>query len=173
MTYFAAAVARTDDGWTGRELDLGEVEDLDGLVELLRDLVVDDEGPALLLLEENDEYLAVVRVTGGGSMAEPQVFLSDVRAVQASSVAAMLWEAAEVVEDDHDDEDDDDDDDEDEGTRALAEPVGDSGLLSDVGTPAADLLALCAEKGLLPVDVIVAIGERAGFADVLDDLRPG
>lgn len=175
MTYFAAAVARTDDGWTGREVDLSEFDDLDGVVELLRDLVADVEGPALLLLEEDDEYLAVVRVKGSGSMAEPQIFLSDVRAVQASGVAAMLWEAAEVVEDDLDDEDadeDDDDDDEDEGTRAVAEPVGDTELLADLGTSGGDLVALCAEKGLLPVDVIVAIGERAGFADLLDDLRP-
>jgi putative tRNA adenosine deaminase-associated protein len=170
VTYFAAGLARTTGGWTGRELDLSEAEDLDALAEQLRDLTGDEDGPVLMLFEEDDEYLAVVRVEGGGSMAEPRVFLSDVRAVQASGVAAMLWEAAEVVED-LDDEDEDDDD-EDEGTRAVSEPIGDSALLADLGTPEGDLLALCAEEGLLPADVLVAIAERAGFSDVLDELRP-
>lgn len=167
MSYFAAALARTGDGWTGREVDLSEVEDLDALAEELRDLAADDEGPALLLLEEDDEYFAIVRVAGGGSLAEPRVFLSDVRAVQASDVAAMLWEAAVPEEDE-----DDDDEDEDEGTRAVSEPVGDSALLGDLGTSSGDLLDLCASEGLLPADVLVALAERAGFADVLDELRP-
>ena len=93
MSYFAAALARTPDGWAGQELDLDEFEDLEGLAEELRDLTGDGDGPALLLLEEDDEYVAVVRVDGGtGSLSEPRVFLSDQRAVLASDVAAMLWE---------------------------------------------------------------------------------
>ena len=179
MSYFAAAVTRTEDGWAGSEVDLSEVEDLDGLAEALRDLAdeaADTDPTAVLLLEEDDEYFAVVRVKGDGSLEEPRVFLSDVRAVQASDVAAMLWEAAATVDEPEDDDEDadpdDDDDDEDEGTRAVSEPVGDSGLLHDLGTPAADLLALCAGEGLLPADALVAIAERAGFAEVLDRLRP-
>ena len=168
MSYFAAAVARTADGWTGREVDLSEVEDLDALADELRDLVGDDAGPALLLLEEDDEYLAVVRVEGG-SLAEPRVFVSDLRAVQSSDVAAMLWADADPSVDDEDDESDDD---EEEGTRAVSEPVGDTALLGDLGTSSGDLLDLCAEEGLLPADVLVALAERAGFADVLDELRP-
>ena len=164
MTYFAAALARTDDGWTGRELDLGEVEDLEALAEELRDLTGDTDGPALLLLEEDDEYLAVVRVDGGvGSLDEPRVFLSDRRAVQGSDVAAMLWEDAGVEEDDQEDED--------EGTRPVAEPVGDASLLADLGTSGDDLLDLCAQEGLLPADVLTGVAERAGFLEVLDGLR--
>ena len=164
MTYFAAALARTDDGWTGRELDLGEVEDLEALAEELRDLTGDTDGPALLLLEEDDEYLAVVRVDGGvGSLDEPRVFLSDRRAVQGSDVAAMLWEDAGPEEDDQEDED--------EGTRPVAEPVGDASLLADLGTSGDDLLDLCAQEGLLPADVLTGVAERAGFLEVLDGLR--
>lgn len=165
MSYFAAALARTGDGWTATEVDLSEVEDLEGLAELLRDQTGEGDGPALLLLEEDDEYLAVVRVDGGsgGGLDEPRVFLSDVRAVQGSEVAAMLWEAAEEHADD----------DEDEGTRPVAEPVGDSGLLADLGTSAPELLRLCAEEGLLPADVMTELCERAGVADVLEGLREG
>ena len=165
MSYFAAALARSEQGWTGVELDLDEVDDLEGLADLLRDLTGDGAGPALLLLEEDDEHLAVVRVDGGaGSLAEPRVFLSDRRAVLASDVAAMLWEDA-------DEESGADDDD--EGTRPIAEPVGDTGLLADLGTPAQDLLDLCAEEGLLPADVLTALCERAGCDDVLERLREG
>ncbi|MGB8650978.1 MAG: tRNA adenosine deaminase-associated protein [Mycobacteriales bacterium] len=165
MTYFAAALARTEDGWTGRELDLQEVDDLEALAEELRELTGDSDGPALLLLEEDDEYVALVRVDGGArSLDEPRVFLSDRRAVQGSDVAAMLWEEADEPESEEDD---------DEGTRPVAEPVGDPALLADLGTPADALLDLCAEEGLLPADVLTALGERGGFLDVLDGLREG
>lgn len=164
MTYFAAALARTADGWTGREFDLGDSADLEALVEEMRELSGDDGGPALLLLEENDEYVAVVRVDGGvGSLDEPRVFLSDRRAVQGSDVAAMLWEESDDEEVEEDDED--------EGTRPVAEPVGDAALLADLGTSAEALLDLCAEEGLLPADVLTGVAERAGFLEVLDGLR--
>ena len=166
MSYFAAAVARTEGGWTGVELDLSEFEDVEQLADALRDLTGDGEGPALLLLEEDDEHLAIVRVDGGtGSLDEPRVFLSDRRAVQASEVAQMLWEDAEVPVD-ADDEDD-------EGTRPIAEPVGDTTVLVDLGTPPDRLLALCAEEGLLPADVLTAVCESAGCDDVLESLREG
>lgn len=164
MSYFAAALARTEEGWTGAEVDLSEAEDLEALAEVLRDRTGDGPGPALLLLEEDDEYLAVVRVDGGsGGLTEPRVFLSDRRAVQQSDVAAMLWEEAE----EHDDEDDE------EGTRPVAEPVGDAALLADLGTPAPELLRLCGEGGLLPADVMTELCERAGCADALEGLREG
>lgn len=161
MSYFAAVLARTDDGWAGEELDLDDVGDLDALADVLRDLVGDGPGPALLLLEENDEHLAVVRVDSGAGVSEPRVFLSDRRAVQGSEVAAMLWEEAPVETED----------DEDEGTRPIAEPVGDTGLLADLGTPAEVLVELCAEEGLLPADVLTSLCERAGCDDVLEQLR--
>ncbi len=164
MSYFAAVLARTDEGWRGEEIDLSEVDDLDALSDLLRDRTGEGPGPALLLLEENDEYVAVVRVDGSaGSLQEPRVFLSDRRAVQGSEVAAMLWEQADLDEDDEDDED--------EGTRPIAEPVGDAGLLADLGTPEDSLLEVCAEEGLLPADVLTTLCERAGCDDVLEQLR--
>ncbi len=171
MTYFAAALARTVDGWTGRELDFDDIEDIEDLADALRDLSGDDGGPALLLFEENDEYVAVVRVDGGaGSLGEPRVFLSDRRAVLASDVAALLWEGGDSGESDDEGDDDDDDD---EGTRPVAEPVGDAALLADLGTSSADLLKLCAEEGLLPADVLTGVAERGGLLDVLEGLREG
>ena len=165
MSYFAAALARTEAGWTGEELDLGDVVDLEALTDVLRDLTGEGPGPALLLLEEDDEYVAVVRADGGSSsLSEPRVFLSDQRAVLQSDVAAMLWEQSSEPADD---------DEEDEGTRPVAEPVGEPGLLADLGTSADDLLALCAEEGLLPDDVLTEVCQRAGCLDVLEGLRDG
>lgn len=162
MSYFAAALARTEDGWVARELDLDDVPDLEALGEQLRELSGEGDGPSLLLLEEDDEYVAVVRVDGGaGGLDEPRVFLSDRRAVQASEVAAMLGEDAPAG----------DAGDDDEGTRPVAEPVGDSALLADLGTSPDELLELCAEEGLLPADVLSALGERAGAGDALESLR--
>jgi putative tRNA adenosine deaminase-associated protein len=166
VSYFAAALARTGTSWTGAEVDLDEVEDIEALTDLLRDLTGEGEGPALLMLEEDDEYVAIVRVDGGtGGLGEPRVFLSDRRAVQGSDVAAMLWEEL--------DEDEEEDDDDDEGTRPVAEPVGDAELLADLGTPGPELVDLCAEEGLLPADVLTTVCERAGCADVLEELREG
>lgn len=167
MSYFAVALARTAESWTGAEVDLDEVEDIEALTDLLRDLTGDGPGPALLLLEEDDEYVAIVRVDGGtGGLGEPRVFLSDRRAVQGSDVAAMLWEEAE-------DDAEDDGDEDDEGTRPVAEPVGDAEVLADLGTPGSELVDLCAEEGLLPADVLTTVCERAGCADVLEELREG
>lgn len=163
MSYFAAALARTEAGWTGEELDLDDVTDLEALTDVLRDLTGDGPGPGLLLLEEDDEYVAVVRADGGSSsLSEPRVFLSDQRAVLQSDVAAMLWEEVESSSDDDD-----------ESTRPLAEPVGEAGLLADLGTSADELLALCAGEGKLPADVLTEVCERAGCADVLEELREG
>jgi len=165
VSYFAAALACTEAGWTGEELDLDDVADLEALTDVLRDLTGDGPGPALLLLEEDDEYLAVVRADGGSSsLSEPRVFLSDQRAVLQSEVAAMLWEQSSQPSGDDDD---------DEGTRPVAEPVGEAGLLGDLGTSAEDLLALCAEEGLLPGDVLAEVCERAGCLEVLEGLRDG
>jgi putative tRNA adenosine deaminase-associated protein len=157
MSYFAATVVRSSGAWSAHDLDLAEVEDLEELVDAMRDL--DGDGPALLLLEQDDEWLGVVRVDGD---ADPRVFLSDRRAVAVSDVAALIWEGEPEPATDLD---------EDEGTRPVAEPVGDPSLLDDLGTPADDLLALCAHEGFLPGDVLSAVGERAGFLEVLDDLR--
>lgn len=166
MPYFAAAFARTDDGWSGQELDLDDLPDLEALGESLRELASDGPGPVVLLLEEDDEYVAVVRVDGGsGALDEPKVFLSDRRAVHTSDLAGVLYEDVQTTAAG--------DDTEQEGTRPVAEPVGDAGVLSDLGTSADELLELCAEEGLLPADVITGIAERAGFADELEQVREG
>jgi putative tRNA adenosine deaminase-associated protein len=170
VTYAAAALARADGAWFGDDFELDGLEDLDGVVEQLRETVGDEATTSLLFVEEDDEWFAVLRVD---SDDEPRVFVSDARVIASSEHAALFAEAAvEVtVGADDDDNDDNDDDDDDEGTRADGDPTGDAGLLADLGTPAARLLELCAEEGQLPSDVISALCEAAGCLDVLEKLR--
>jgi len=169
VTYATAAMARVDSAWHGDELELSEVEDLDSVVELLREVVGDDADTALLFVEEDDEWFAVVRIDADG---DPRVFLSDARAIATSEIAGLFAEAAiETADVDVDDDADGEADDEEEGTRVDGDPVGDPALLTDLGTSAARLLELCAEEGQLPSDVISAICEAAGCLDVLDKLR--
>jgi putative tRNA adenosine deaminase-associated protein len=167
VAYFAAALARSDGAWVGSEFDLDDVEDLDQVVDMLRELAGDDsEGPALLFVEEDDEWFGVVRVDGDN---DPRVFVSDSRVVEQSRVAGILYEeaAAQPVVEAEESEDDDDE----ESMRPAAEPAGDAELVADLGTSSARLPEVCAEEGQLPADIITAICERAGCLDELDQLR--
>src|SRR3954467_5222908 len=143
-------------------MDLTGIEDLDTLTDELRDVLADTGADTLVLfVEEDDEYLAIVRLDGE---SEPRVFLSDLRAVDTSSIAAMLYEeaAAEALEEHDDDEAAADDSEEDGALRAEADPTGDHELLADLGMPGKVLLDLCAEEGMLPADVITAVCESLG-----------
>jgi putative tRNA adenosine deaminase-associated protein len=172
VSYFAAALARTDEDWIAREMDLTGVEDLDALTDQLRDVITDaGASTVVLFVEEDDEYLAIVRLDGE---LEPRVFLSDVRVVDSSVIAAMLYEeaAAESLEDVVDDTDDDDADEEEDGAlRAEPDPAGDDDLLADLGMPGKVLLDLCAEEGMLPADVITAVCESLGCVEQVEALR--
>jgi putative tRNA adenosine deaminase-associated protein len=158
--YFAATLAESGGRWTGREEEVGDYADLDHLVESMRDY--GDGGRVLLFVEEDDEYLAILRVDGD---LDPRAFISDDRAVRTSAVAALVMEdlAAETVVDE----------DEEEGTRPDPIPVGDLDLVADFGVDADGLIGLCHTEGMLPADMITAICEKAGCADVLEDLRGG
>jgi putative tRNA adenosine deaminase-associated protein len=171
VSYIATALARDAKGWVGDEILLDDIEDLDAMVELVRDVAGDDADVVLLAVEEDDEWVGVLRLDADD---EPRVFVSDVRMLETSELAGVLGEAAvdrEPVDEADDDDDVAADDDDDEGTRIDGEPVGDAGLLADLGTPAARLLALCAAESVLPGDIIAEVCEAAGCLDVLERLR--
>ena len=170
MPYFASALARTGDKWTAQELDLGEVEDLDGLIDEMR-RGAEDADTVLLFVEEDDEWFGIVRVDDD---SDPRAFLSDGRVIETSPIAAQIAEAATVTDSDDDDDDDDedrDDEEEEETIRIAGDPIGDPELLADLGTPSKRLLALCAEEGQLPADIISSLCESAGCLDTLEELR--
>jgi putative tRNA adenosine deaminase-associated protein len=163
MPYFAAALARTTAGWTGQEVDLDGAEDVDQVADLIRD-TTEDAGTALLFVEEDDEYVAIVRVDKDAD--EPRVFISDGRAADSYPIVEILAVAVAAARDE-----DAGDEDVHAPPRHDSEPLGDAAVLADLGTPARDLLALCAHEGTLPSDVISEVCERAGCLDELEALR--
>ncbi|HST66616.1 MAG TPA: tRNA adenosine deaminase-associated protein [Mycobacteriales bacterium] len=160
MSYFAAALARTPGGWTAEELDLDGVSDVDEVADRVRDVDGDAE-TALLFVEEDDEYVAILRIDAGSD--EPRVFVSDGLAAESYPVAGIFTGA---VEDELPVPDDDED-----APPPDSEPVGDADLLADLGTPRRDLIALVTHERTLPADVISEVCERAGCLDELETLR--
>jgi putative tRNA adenosine deaminase-associated protein len=165
VSYFAAVLARGTAGWTGQELDLDGAEDVDEVAELIRD-VSDSARTALLFVEEDDEYVAIVRVDRDAD--EPRVFISDGRAADSYPIVELLAVAVEAARDEDAHAAGQD---EDTPPGHDSEPLGDAALLADLGTSARDLLALCAHEGTLPSDVICEVCERAGCLDELEALR--
>jgi putative tRNA adenosine deaminase-associated protein len=150
VSYFTAVLAREGRSWTVHDLDVDSEGDLGELAADLRGLSDSDE-PVLLLVEREDAWWAVVRVDGD---EDPRVFVSDVAGVAASPYAELLAVAPEDEE---------------------SEPVpgacgGDLDVLTDLGTSPEALQEMCDDE-VLPMDALAAVGEAAGFAEVLDDLR--
>jgi putative tRNA adenosine deaminase-associated protein len=162
VSYFAAALARTPAGWTAEELDLDGLTDVDEVADRVRDVDGAAE-TALLFVEEDDEYVAILRVDAD----DLRVFVSDSQAAETYPVAGIF--AGAVEEEPPEPSDPDDDDEEEEPPDS--EPVGDADLLSDLGTPRRDLIALVTHERTLPSDVISEVCERAGCLDELETLR--
>ncbi|MDQ1727840.1 MAG: hypothetical protein QOK14_1885 [Frankiaceae bacterium] len=161
MTHVATVLVRTGDDWTARELDLRGMDDVDSVADAVRDAVGTD-GPAVMFVEEDDEYFVALRLDDVDG--DPRVFLSDVRAVDTSELAAMLYGEGE-------DEVDLDTEDDEDAPPLDGEPGGDDAVFADLGTPPSDLRALCTAKGMLPSDVIATICERAGAGEAWEELR--
>ncbi|SEK67037.1 hypothetical protein [Streptacidiphilus jiangxiensis] len=189
MAYFAALLARTEDGWDVSETDLDDVETLADLADLAREATEDEES-VLVFIEQEDAWFAVVRVDGED---DPRVFVSDAAAASRSSYGELVLtdellgrEGDDDLEDlDHlvvdlDDEDAEDsaaeDDDEDSSDGAAGAqgipsgPLGDAGLLIDFGFGAKELMDLAAE-GSVPGDALSEIAEALGCGEILEAVR--
>jgi putative tRNA adenosine deaminase-associated protein len=168
MSYFAAVLTRTKDQWRGVEVDLDDCESMDDIADIVNDELGDVR---LLVVEQDDEYVALARVDAGDD--EAHVFLSDGHAADAYRLAALIAEELEEIADP--DESDEIDDELASAVLAAAghdsTPLGDASLVEDLGTSATELLGLCAHEGTLPIDVIVAVCEKAGCADEFEAIR--
>lgn len=162
MSYAATVVAKTPQGWIASEIDLDEAEDVDEAADLARE-VGDGARPTVLFIDEEDEYLAIVRIDG--EFDDLRVFVSDAKAVDSFRLAALVMDGVEPEPPPVDEDDDD--------TPAAreSEPAGDTDLLADLGTSPQALLALCEQEGTLPSDVVAAVCENAGCLPELETLR--
>ena len=182
--YFAALLARTEDGWEASDTELDDVETLADLADLAREATTDDE-TVLVCIEQEGEWFGVVRVDGE---EDPRVYVSDAAAAMRSSYGEILLSdellgrepedpAAldQLVDLDgtEDGEPEDDDDDEDRATvtadedadSAPAGPLGDTGILADLG------MSDKALRSLTPEDALSEVADALGCTDVLEAVR--
>ena len=170
LSTFAAAAARGKNGWTASELDLTGLADIDEVVDALRD-VEPDADVALLFVESDDQYLAVLRLDEGEDL---RLFGSDSAFVEESRIGQVLLgeiEAPALEIDELTAGSDDDEDGERPSGDPDADPVGDAELLADLGIGAHRLLSLCGQEGMLPSDVTAEICQRIGCGDEVEELR--
>ncbi|MFJ8310073.1 MULTISPECIES: hypothetical protein [unclassified Streptomyces] len=183
--YFAALLARTEDGWEASDTELDNVETLADLADLAREAAADGaDDTVLVFIEQEDAWFGVVRVDGE---EDPRVFVSNAAVAARSSYGAMLTD--ELLGHDQDDEEDElealdldgtEDGYEDEAAQAVADdpddgddlsdgavpagPLGESVILADLGVSERQLLALDG-------DALVEIADALGAAEVLEAVR--
>ena len=173
MAYFTAVVARAGRAWRARDVELDEADGLDALADVLRAVAVDDE-PVIAVLEHEDEWFALFRVDGDD---DPRLFVSDLPAASHTAFADLLAPAAEIevaADDAGAAAEDDDEEDEDDEPAPLGDGVawaGDADILEDLGVPGSALRRLVEEHEEDPGAVIADLGERVGFAELLEALR--
>lgn len=190
--YFAALLARTEDGWKASDTELDDVETLSDLTDLAREASV-DEDTVLVFIEQEDAWFGVIRVDGE---EDPRIYVSNASAAARSSYGEILLtdellgrepgaedsiaalEELVGLDGTEDDEPDspghspdnstdnstDDDDDGPDPDAVPAGPLGDTGVLSDLGLPEAELL-------MLRTDALAEIADALGAAEVLETVR--
>ncbi|MBH5335828.1 hypothetical protein IHE55_30410 [Streptomyces pactum] len=173
--YFAALLARTEDGWQASDTELDDVESLTDLIDLARSASVDDD-TVLALIEQEDAWFGVVRLDGED---DPRIYVSDAAAAARSSYGAMLTDellgqdgnqgddldALDLDGTEEGEPDPADDDEEPSGDRRARQgPLGDLALLADLGVDEKELLSLDG-------DALSAIADTLGCTDVLEAVR--
>ncbi|MER7179818.1 hypothetical protein ABT404_10095 [Streptomyces hyaluromycini] len=174
--YFAALLARTEDGWEASDTELDDVETLSDLADLARESASDADDTVLVFIEQEDAWFGVVRVDGE---EDPRVFVSSAAAAARSSYGELLL-TDELLGREPKDESDDldaldldgtedgepegDEDDDADGSAVPAGPVGDAAILDDLGVSAKELLSLSD-------DALSEIAEALGASDVLETVR--
>ncbi|MFD7062912.1 hypothetical protein [Streptomyces sp. NPDC059906] len=181
--YFAALLARTEDGWEASDTELDDVETLSDLADLARE-VSPDEDTVLVLIEQEDAWFGVVRVDGE---EDPRIYVSDAAAAARSSYGEILLTDELLGREPGDDGDDldaldldgtedgesDDEEDEDGGGSDAAAgsgeavphgPVGDAEVLDDLGVSEKELRSMSG-------DAVGEIAEALGALDVLETVR--
>jgi putative tRNA adenosine deaminase-associated protein len=149
-TDFAVVVFREETRWEAEPLPLRLTEDLDGLVQALRQ--IPGMGGTIGLVAVGDDFFVALRVLGEDVM----VFLSDVTASVEWPLARQVLEYLDIdVPDDDDDLD-----------QVL--PVGDMSIFADLGLDEMELGAISGDLEAFPDEMLISIGEKLGFAIPLE-----
>ncbi|GHH95300.1 tRNA adenosine deaminase-associated protein [Streptomyces capillispiralis] len=178
--YFAALLARTEDGWEASDTELDDVETLSDLADLARE-ASPDEDTVLVLIEQEDGWFGVVRVDGE---EDPRIYVSDAAAAARSSYGEILLtdellgrepgdDGADLdaldLDGTEDGEPDDEDADDGPASTGSADavphgPVGDAQVLEDLGVSEKELRSMTE-------DAVNEIAEALGASEVLETVR--
>ncbi|WP_445524980.1 tRNA adenosine deaminase-associated protein [Streptomyces cyslabdanicus] len=176
--YFAALLARTEDGWEASDTELDDVETLADLADLAREASTDDD-TVLVLIEQEGAWFGVVRLDGED---DPRIYVSDAAAAARSSYGEILLTDELLGREPGDDGPDldsldldgtedgepesTDDDEESSSADAITHsPLGDGEILDDLGVDAKEL------RTLDPEDALNSIAEALGASEVLETVR--
>ena len=175
MSYFSAAIVRTDGNWSAWPLSLSDAADLEDVTDRLR-ATEPAADVSLLFVEAEDSYLTILRLDEG---EDPRVFSSDASFAGESRVGALLLgeEPTTSVEIDAELTSPATPDAEplrgarDPGDPTVVEPAGDPALLADLGVSGPRLLELCTDPELTASDVTAEVCMAIGAGDEVEELR--
>ncbi|MDK1475411.1 hypothetical protein QNO07_18640 [Streptomyces sp. 549] len=178
--YFAALLARTEEGWVASDTELDDVETLADLADLAREAAGEDD-TVLICIEQEGAWFGVVRVDGED---DPRIYVSDAAAAARNAYGEILLTDEVLGRDPEAPEDldslvdldgtedgepdvvaDDADDEPSEPGTVPDGPVGDAELLADLGMLEKEVLSLDAG------DALSEIAEALGCTDVLEAVR--
>jgi putative tRNA adenosine deaminase-associated protein len=141
---FAVIVYREEDTWEAEVLPVALTEDLDGLIQALRQQP--SIGGTIGLAAVGDDFFVALRVLG----TSVSVFLSDVTAAVDWPLARQVLDYLEIPVPDDEDLD-----------QVL--PAGDLSIFADLGVDEMELGALSGDLDLFPDEVLGSMAARMGF----------
>jgi putative tRNA adenosine deaminase-associated protein len=148
---FAIVAVKDERGWQVSGLSPRAWASLDALEAEVQALAVDSI--AIGLVGALDEYLLVLRREANHS----RLFLNDVAATTEWPLALDVLDRLGLPEPEEEDFD-------------RVQPVGDLGLLGDLGFDGAELAMVCEDLDLFNDEVGTQVAERLGFADAFERL---
>ncbi len=146
---FCVVVYREDDVWEVGVLPASLAENLDGLVQALRQHP--GIGGTIGLAAVGDDFFVALRMIGH----EVSVFLSDLTAAVDWPLAGQVLDYLDIPVPEDEDLD-----------QVL--PAGDMSIFADLGVDEMELGALSGDLDLFPDEVIASIARRIGFGPALE-----
>ena len=152
---FSVVVFPIDDAWEAELLPVALLENLDGLIQALRQQP--SIGGTIGLAAVGDDFFVALRVIG----SQVSVFLSDLTASVDWPLARQVLDYLAIpIPDDDDDLD-----------QVL--PAGDLSIFADLGIDEMDLGMLSGDLDMFPYEVLEIIARRIGFGSALERALDG
>jgi putative tRNA adenosine deaminase-associated protein len=149
VTDFAVIVFREEDTWEAEVLPVALTEDLDGLIQALKQQP--SRGGTIGLAAVGDDFFVALRVLG----SEVSVFLSDVTAAVDWPLARQVLDHLGIPLPEGEELD-----------QVL--PAGDLSIFADLGVDEMELGALSGDLDLFPDEVLASLAGRLGFGQAMD-----